>query len=498
MIVIFNYILALSEQSTKCKLKILYYLKEKKCRVPLTKISSDIGLSRNTVEKYLYELLSNCYETQEFRHLISIKKSSGAKINIDNQSAFIKFRNILLKNDVTIILYLRLLIGEEINEISFTNEFFISFSSYRRKLINIKKLVTSQGFQLQTYNGNCFLKGNENLIRLTATKVYWTLFQGQEWPFKNLSREYVMQLLSSLTSRSMSTRLNILSIEKIVLNLSINILRFRKGYNCVLPSELSKECYWIEKNIYKFFRDPPLNIKEIIYLFLTFLTAPRFSDNYFSADIFEYSKNKNSLLYEMSRDFIELSQQLFYLDTKQSNNLYPYVYACNISYFLNFTWMHHNDDVSLLNCFLTSKKNAEYMQKQIFDKNNLSNICLKKQQSLITNYQLIISTQCSLANFEPAINILLITDFGLLYENILKDYLHGLFKSLYNVEIYTDLSETENIDFIISTNKTPYLDNLFEDDKVIYIKEFPTIYEISLIRKRFDAFINDKRLNTNN
>lgn len=473
------------ENSTFKKLTILKMLKNNK-HLSVNEMSSLSNISKNTIYKYI----------SEFKYRISTLSKIEETLNFDIEVSYRHLEIDVISEDINIKLFKTFLLRNEVNIFEFTINNFISEGSFRRKINIIRKAIRDYNFTIKTQNNISKLCGDENSIRILAQKFFWSLYKGEKWIFEELDKNKLVTILSNIIPKQVMTETNFVSINQAVNAIAITIIRSRKGYSPVISKELNIEDRWFKENIWpKISSHVTIPYTDALYIFLSFISAPRFIlsplGNKLSKTLFDL----NSTASLVSTDFCNELQKVMDGYLIDSIHLYNLIYSCHVFHFLYYNWASFKNTDPYLNNYPELKKRLTTIKNKVFERYEIKLYSLNTSYSLLKNYQLIFGQYYPLSFFEKEIIIFLNTDLGLLYENILKKELTDSFSHIYNIKIFIASShiQSSKIDLVITTNNDSLLNELYGNSEYIYIEEFPSPIDFFNIRKIInDIYIRKK------
>lgn len=480
------------ESTTKKKLEILDLLEMKSDYVRYNEIVEKIKLSRNTAEKYIIELQSYLEDMRHEKKSL-IKDRSGARLVIKSLSEHNRLRVSIIESDLSICLFKNLILGDSVNEVKFSEQYFISGSSYRRKLTRIRRIIEKNHLEISKQKGNVVLLGDEWYIRSIARKYFWDIYKGEVWPFEKISKEYVGKILSTLTELSMRSKINLINIQQVFNLVGIQLMRSRNGYNFTSPKHLKIESNYIVKFFF-FHRDRRIfkDEGELVYFFLSLMAAPRFLETPLGKTIRTITKENNSFLHKVNERFIRHFQNEFFTLSEQEIELIePGLYASHLVSILYPKAVELEDlakDESPYSFPNLRKKLEVLLERCIKNKFDLNS------SNLIKKYFLIFGQIRKLSIYEEEVSILLNTDTGVLNENIVMRKMYNYFGDRYNIHCYTKFTEDRvgRYDLTIVTSMTPEINVHFSDSTIVYVKQGLEFRDIISIEKKLLEIKNRK------
>lgn len=442
--------------------------------ITTTELSQHLNLSSTTVIKYIKEINVDLTSfTQEV--YIRTKEKNSFYLYYSDILYYKKFKRNLIFENWNIKLFLRLLLGYRINRIKFVQDNFISEATYRRAITTIIKQISPYKLIIKSNKGFNYLIGDEKNIRLYASKIFWQLFHGEVWPFDEIDEESIEDIVKTKKVEQYIKNINNINIKQTMYSLSIQIIRYKNGYEIDIPSSLTYEADYIETTFHLDKLESKLSKKEIQFFFLRLLSYPRFMNTKLGELFIENSKMNNTLLSKISTEFsCYLSTKYLLLSLEDQKNIEFSIYSCHLNALLYPTW-RITDNNHYFEDFPTLKRNMKFLAIHLTEKFSLPNIA--SNNYILNQYMLIFSQIKDLSYFEPTVDILLNTEFGIFIENIIKKTLEGRFRAYLNLSVYTSLADfvdsKGDLKIIVTTSKTPELIKQFKTENIIYINKVP-------------------------
>lgn len=454
-------------------------------------LSQHLDLSSTTVTKYIkdinFDLMSSAQE-------VSIKTSVNNTLVLEYSDIlhYKQFKRNLIFDNWSIKLFLRLLLGYKVNRIKFVQDNFISEATYRRSITTITKQISAYKLIIKSNKGFNYLIGDEKNIRLYANKVFWQLFHGEVWPFDEIDEDLISDIIKSKKNESYIKNVNNINIKQTMYSLSIQIIRYRNGYEVDIPYYLRDEADYISAKFHLDKLKSMLSKVEIEFFFLRLFSYPRFMNTMLGRQFIKHAKLNNTFLSRISTEFSDyLSTNYISLFPEDQKNIESSIYSSHVNILLYPSWSgtennHYFEEFPMLN------KNMNTIAFHLSEKFGLSNIV--SNNYVLNQYMLIFSQLKDLSYFEPTVAILLNTEFGIFIENIIKKTLDGGLRSYLNISIHTSLAgfvdSIADLKIVVTTSKTPELISQFKAENILYINEIPTDEDYHTIYTSIKHLIN--------
>lgn len=414
-------------------------------------------LSRKTIYKYIQIINSNSQLLLE-KDIISSDNNlywfNGNKVD------FVTLRLDLFKNTTPIKLIEALLQNSSVNVYQFCLENFVSESTLKKNLRVFNSFMASLNIKLKVQKNEIYLIGDEAKIRYCFASFFWRIFTGVRWPFKTLNKDKLDKVTSVLFTNVAN---EITESKKEVLQylIAVNILRASSGHNINLDSlpEYSHSLtnnnqffYQISQKLMEIFS---LSTTEIQFIVLNFYIFPEFhiisekmpstlkSLNYYSPNSYNSIINfKNSIQNQLPSVRLEFNDENLFLATLISGR---------IAFDLFKEIYFHIYDLDFIKFFKGEFPALLPTIQEIVTQNN-KNISRGQLKSLVFRYAQAYLICFPPQNFEPKINILLITDLPIYIENLLIKNITLLLSSKYNFDLKTFKQKNKIPDLILTTD----------------------------------------------
>lgn len=427
------------------------------------------GLHRKTIYKYLKEINELCLAHFNEKFIdISVKKYY---FFTETKIEFLTLRLLLIERAPITQLTIEFLHSSAISIPLFCSRHFITESTLKVYFKTYNKFLRPHGIFLRTKNGILNLVGDEAKIRYFIASYLWRTYRGIKWPFRTLSKQKLKDSLSMLHSNS-GGEVNKSKLEVLLYLLATNILRV-KTQNLItqssLPSYSKALCegflHEFQKTLATTYSLPP---EEIEYAVLNLHTFPEyFIDNHTPSKILEILHDNTKSSYLSILHFLEFvkerhkdwrldsfSGQTFLsvlISSRMFVDLFKDIYF-NI-YDLRLIYHSQKEFPALLPSLET------FIRK---DHDGLAETILK---SLVFRYAQAYITIFPPQDFEPQIDILIVTDMPVYIEALLINRLRAILAERFNFSIHTSLNIVEP-DLIIATGK---VDESLIKHEVIYV-----------------------------
>lgn len=450
------------DDSDILELRVLEILETKEKWWTLEEISTQLQISKATVQKYLNVLKNRVenYSEQE----ISIETSTSKGIFFHRLPSFnvqVIYTEIL-KDLLTFEILNSFLYSEHVSAVKFSLEHYVSVASVRRKYKVINDYLEDLGMAIKKEQ----LKGDERQIRSFYASLYWETFKGVEWPFDLIPRRFVEHLLDRVQT-FFNMELVPETKEEMMFWITINGLRHLKGYrveedkeihNYAQNNPLFPQFVEILQQIFpnETKNNDPRALGELQYQFLLISTLPVLekSEDYNNI-IYQAHKKGNTIMYQMTQDWLELYHSIFEESREKSRDLegkllrihsFAYLYKIGGPIFFKNSYVDE---------LITYHPNFLKKMRMVYDRLSQKYDVFKRNKDyLIENYILLVLDRKDINQFEQSIRLALSFSKGLIYETVVQEKLEANFKGRYKLEfvsaeepkelLITDLSHIFN------------------------------------------------------
>lgn len=418
----------------------------------LEEIASELQLAKATAQKYIYIIRKRLLPFSKEDIFLEVLTSQGIRLHRKPSFNTHQVYSDILKRQLAFSLIDSTLKYGHLSTVKVALDNFTSVASVRRKYLSLNTTLARVNLSIK----NNMIRGKEEEIRWFYSEYYWQIFKGTEWPFPSISQAHTHHLIERIEQH-----LNISIVpevkEKISYWIAINHIRSAKGYWVSEDPELKK--YMSHNPHFSLFLEclndyhpahnkvaPPQKLEEAELLFFVFSSlsaAERNKD--FTSRVFQAHQEGNTLMYQMTRDWLFLYERYFY-DTdfhyKQVQSKLLQIHS--------FSYLYTVDDTLLIKTNYSKELIQNYPRffkriKKVYDiLSSYYPSITKNKRYLMENYTLIAIEHLALDKFEPVIRIAFSFSEGHLYELVGQKKLSEHFSGKYNIA-YVEHFETRDI-----------------------------------------------------
>ena len=492
---------ALYSRDITIKLEILNALYREYNGYTIESLSHKINVSKKTIYKYIKELNELSINSSENTAFV-LDSDSNNYTFLGNKIEFLELRYRILESCDAIKLLLELVHASSINFLNFCAKYYISESTLKNIIRKINYIFKFIDIRLSVKKNEIFLNGNEVIIRYCFTSILWRIYNGLKFPFELMDKEIIQKLKDDLFKNLP------LSISEGRKNLFLYLLLVNatRAHNNKLSSSLFPNFYKeltgksdilvkLAATLHNYFKLSTVELEFNLILLYTFPEFYQFEDKlFYTLNILE--KKAPCTFYNIISFliFIKKKHPTWDINSENGRNLLSHIISSYISVFL---FKHAYFNLQDLNLLKFSYDNFPTLlptiQKNIVrSTSNTQEGIIKSLTFRLTQAYLV---EFSPMDFEPEINIMLITDSPPFVEKRIILKLNSILATKYNIKISTEISNLNQTDLIISTDL--YV-NLYSEStsQIPKVFIFPQIEE----RDKFEILeackiIHEKKIN---
>ncbi|MCO5432957.1 helix-turn-helix domain-containing protein [Enterococcus faecalis] len=494
------------DSSVSIKLDIAELLYRSKFWVSSEEIAMYLKLDKKTIHRYTSELSEDILDFNKDTLSFESIKGKGVKLHVSNSNDYREFKQFLVDNTLTINIVKALALQKGNSLISLANDNFVSESTIRRKIQQLKEYVDHMDISITSRNGRYSIVGDEKEIRMFLFIILWKVYRGRTWPFSEIDHNKMITLINNLTQ---TTKFQIKEInkQKTAFILSICLLRYKKGEKIDLSkidSKIISLCEVIDKHTdiskqlssYYFL---PKN--ESHFFILLLLSHPGiYSVSLEHRSVAELCKNIEPEFYTTTISV--LNRLLEHFELKASTTVYSQILntlLANHLYLYMNPGTHYDNNGYYIYPTLYSSYPVLIGKIKDFIKHTVPKDLLSSDYNaelLSSSYFFALAQLMDIKKYEPKICVYFESDFTLITEKSIINYVYSYLRSSYNIEFFTNYFETNSseIDLIVSTSAAPTLIELQRN--IPHINIFPETMrkDIATIEYEIEKIIENKYL----
>ena len=495
------------DSSVSIKLDIAELLYRSKFWVSSEEIAMYLKLDKKTIHRYTSELSEDILDFNKDTISFEIIKGKGVKLHVSNSNDYREFKQFLLDNTLTINIVKALALKKGNSLISLANDNFVSESTIRRKIQQLKEYIDHMDISITSRAGRYSIVGDEKEIRMFLFIILWKVYRGRTWPFSEINHNKMMGLINNLTQTT-NFQFKEINKQKVAFMLAICLVRYNKGSKIDLSkidSKIINLCEVIDKytdiskqlSNYYFL---PKN--ESLFFSLLLLSRPViYSLSFENHSVAELCKNIEPEYYTTTISV--LNGLLEHFELKASPTVYSQILntlLANHLYLYMNPGTHYDNNGYYIYPALYSSYPVLIEKIKDFIKHTVPKDLLSSDYNaelLSSSYFFALAQLMDVKKYEPKIYVYFESDFNLIAEKSIINYVYSYLRSTYNIEFFTNYFEdnSSNIDLIVSTSAAPTLIELQRN--IPHINIFPETMrkDITPIEYEIEKIIETKYLN---
>ncbi|GGC89767.1 helix-turn-helix domain-containing protein [Enterococcus wangshanyuanii] len=455
------------EENTELKLNLLAIMRDENVWMIGDELAAKLDVPTKRVHTLISSLLQDLMDFNSDAIQLTTLKGRGSYLQIDDPEQYVKLRQSIIENSIIFQIILAVAIDKEVTlgQLSMNN--FVSESSIRNRIKAVNQLTKSIGVKIVSRKNHYRFQGEEAQIRVMLNTIFWRLYRGAEWPFRNVNQKKLFKLLASI-SGEINLSFKSLTLYQVGYLFAINYNRARQGHDITIKSNWQPYLFLCEQidhetNIYQLFLDNyGLSKSETNFFLLEVLARSKIYTHSDKRKILNLVNLKNTPAYTACEQSLKKYEEKFGMLSKTEERLFfEYTYPCHVyaELFLDIVYtssgyrMYQRTE----NYFPILKSKMKEILSELYEETGLS--LFLNEHYLIDKYILIFSFFKSAVCYEKEFIIYIETDLSEMMEQKLINQIEANFKIFFNIKIYTSLNklkkERKEFDIIISTCVSP-------------------------------------------
>lgn len=439
---------SLIDEGEIIELRILELLESDPRWWTIEEVSSSLGLSKATIQKYLGSIKVRLAFFSEMD--VSIETSTSKGIYFQRASSFniqILYTQIL-KELLAFSIFNSFLYSEHFSIIKLSSENYVSLASIRRKYKSFNTYFDGLDLSIK----KDIFSGDEKQIRWFFSEFYWQIFKGTEWPFRLISREFMNKVVEKIQDF-----FNIELIpevkEEMLYWMTINSIRHIKGY--VIAEDLEIQKYTSNNPLFLPFieilreifpndakNNKPGALAEGEYLFLLVSALPVMEKNVEYAQlIYQAHKRGETIIYEITLEWLRHYEYIFGSINVEKKRQELVNKLLRIH---SFSYLYHIGEAifvkkNYVNEIIEHHPHFYERMLKIYDiLNEKYKTITKNKTYLLENYVLLSMEHFVINQFEKTVRISLNFSKGIIYEEVVRGKILAYFYGKYKIEFVTN------------------------------------------------------------
>ncbi|WP_160240726.1 helix-turn-helix domain-containing protein [Enterococcus faecalis] len=461
--------LSIIDSSVSIKLDIAELLYRSKFWVSSEEIAVYLKLDKKTIHRYTNELSEDIIDFNRETISFESTKGKGIKLYVSNSNDYREFKQFLVDNTLTVNIVKALTLKKENSLITLADENFVSESTIRRKIQQLKEYVEFMDISIISRSGQYSILGDEREIRMFLFIILWKVYRGRTWPFNEIEYNKMMTVINELT-QSTNFYIKEINKQKAAFILAICFIRYKKKETIDLSQidpKIIKLCEVIDNHTgvsEYLYHNYFLPKNESYFFILLLLNRPGiYAISFDNKSVAELCRDIEPEYYNTT--VFVLDSLLNYFNLEASSEVYSQIFntlLANHLYLLMNPGTHYDNNGYYIYPTLYSSYPVLMSKIKEFIKNDVPKELLHSDHNaelLSSSYFFVLSQLMDVKKFEPKIKVYFESDFPFVAENYIINYVYSYLKSTYNVEFFSNYFEVdlEEIDLIISTSAAPTL-----------------------------------------
>jgi len=415
----------------------------------------------------------------------------------------------ILKQSLIFNLLQELFLSSQVSTSDILNNYFVSESTLRRKVLQINDALTPHHLSLKYSAKQLKITGKEINIRYLGYQFFWTFYTGFSWPFATIDHKKIEHYVKYALKNYVLASKNTLLLEFSYM-FALNISRFHSKHPVNaedIPDyvrEINQRQLFPRSEFYKdiqkeFF----LSDHELNYFGLLFQCRAQYyikKDNL--KEVIQLHRQLDTPIYQLYSLFTEQTN-IMYIPVKDELNL-KLCHAIIVSTFLHATFF--KSFISVASGYdLSFFYQRKYPHLYIYMEDILQKMREQSDSPVLENDEFILPRFCEafsainvFTKFEPEIVVKIDTNLTMVLEYILAQKLEQIFKNFFNVRflsfIDVDLGEDQKIDMVFSSIIQNSEDSPYQGIPVYTFHPQINLSDITKINKILGKYIENLEL----
>lgn len=469
-------------------------------------LAQTVQLDARSVSKYLNELSKNYQKFSGKEQALFMKINRSGYHFYDSLDPIERERFLIYLVQSTLkYQLLHDIFFEEFHTLyQFSQKHYISESTAHRKINEWKEQLSGYGIALR--RGSYIACGEEEIIRLYLHMTFWQLFRGKVWPFETIPQVDVKQIAEQILA-FFDVRLNEIKKRRLEYMLGAFFLRKSQKHFVVLNEKkrrliegnplFTSFCRWMAPFFPNYFQVK----EELGALFLILMTREEYyrTPN-IREQIFAFHQENQTTPFKAMAE-VKKALKAYYQEqqlteeplTKEAEN---YLFSSHLFAYLfphAKETIDGNDSDFSSHLLIENESLKQWLLSFFTRENQQTNERVYENKTfLMRRYLTVLKTMGAFNRKLPKITLLLMTDFPLFEEELLKENLRQFFREEYQLYFLPVDYRGREVDLLLSTSKIhrkPWadLDYFIVTDELElsdYIRLFDKIKEIQTKKER--------------
>ncbi|MFC0616109.1 helix-turn-helix domain-containing protein [Enterococcus faecalis] len=477
-------------------MKILDFLYYEEDWITANQLAYVLNFEKKTIHKYTNDLMKEIEFFNEKNFKMEIVKGKGLKLFVQNQYTYSLFRQNIIKNTITVNCLMSIFFQKRNSLLSLSEKNFISESTTRRKLNQLKNVLSQYNIDLISKQGKFYMLGVEKDVRLYMYNSIWEIFGTKNWPFFSVDFTKINNFIDNVFEKKIF--LNEITKYRLSLFIGVCIIRYRNGFkikeigtnNSYSPYFVSSKTYcYFEQYLQEDFYLPAIEAKYIYFFIISQLGIQGELNKL--ADLPELHKYSNSFSYKSSLFIIHhIEKKYKVLNELERKELMTKLLCIHMFMYIFPDFIKDSTVDPIISRI---KKELPGLVDEAKNIIKLIPVKLKKVQSVNNNYLLdqLIQILYGLGlgtSFEEKIRIYLETGLVSTSEDILKEQIIYSCSKQFNIDFVLPKNCDENndplyVDILIVTHVTDTILKKYKFKEIIHIRPSITTKDINKLHE---------------
>ncbi|MCA5012176.1 MULTISPECIES: helix-turn-helix domain-containing protein [unclassified Enterococcus] len=497
-------LISVLEENTELKLKLLAIMRDENTWMIGDELAEKLEVPTKRVHTLISSLLQDLIDFNSDAIQLTTLKGRGSYLQIDDPEQYVKLRQSIIENSIIFQIILAIAINKEVTlgQLSMNN--FVSESSIRNRIKAANELTKSIGVKIVSRKNHYQFQGEEAQIRVMLNTIFWRLYRGAEWPFRNVNQKHLFKLLANL-SDAIDLPIKSLTLYQVGYLFAINYSRARQGHEITIKKNWQPYLFLCEQvdqvtNIYQLFLDNyGLSKSETDFFLLEVLSRSKIYTHSDKRKILNLVNLRNTPAYTACEQLLKKYEEKFGMLSKTEEQLFfEYTYPCHIYAELFSNIVYASSGYRMYRqtgyYFPILKSKMKEILFELYEKTELK--LFLNEQYLMDKYILIFSFFKPAVCFEKEFIIYVETDLSEMMEQKLINQIEANFKTFFNIKIYTTLNklkkDRKKFDIIISTSVSPTFRVFTDQAQYFLVHPILTRRDIRMISDYLHMSLTDK------
>lgn len=322
------------------------------------------------------------------------------------------------------------------------------------------------------------LKGDEKQIRFLLNAIYWVAFHGQDWPFRTVKHDYVVQMRRDIQTQQFDP------VTSLQLDMFLGLCRTRvgtgfpmtsmKSYQDIFPGNNYFTAALLEQRMYPTLDKESLsNENQFLQFYFHIVLSSRANGDDAFTELYYYLKKIGGIAWDFTTQFFQFLEpyQRHNEPALTGNHMLVANFARSVVSII--VMQGHRFDLDDFSAAYFIDDNSSAMSQLMYkyfdqETGNPEYASLRPyRQELHHNLVMLLAPYMQSVQSEDNVNVYLLTEHNGFYSRVLEIFLHDLGF----VHIMTETADPADADLIITSLANPVMlkDQLHIDPRKVFI-----------------------------